>query len=99
MRLTTLLLVLSAVFSTALLAQQPPKMPAATPTPGAPGTATPQPYAPVAPQHLPSTTISNPPLLKQAPLPQSSQPRSDQDVRLLQEQRERNAQPLKQSGE
>ncbi|VXB98247.1 conserved exported hypothetical protein [Pseudomonas sp. 8BK] len=99
MRLTTLLFVLSALFSTSLLAQQPPKMPATGPATGAPGTATPQPYAPVAPQHLPAPTRNNPPLLKQAPLPEPSQPRRDQELPLLKEQRERNTRPLPKSDE
>lgn len=94
MRLTTLLFVLSTLVSASLLAQQPPKMPSTAPAAGAPGTATPQPYAPAAPQHLPAPTHNNPPLLKQAPLPESSQSRRDQELPLLKEQRERNTQPL-----
>lgn len=97
MRLTTLLLVLSTLVSTSLLAQQLPKMPATGPAAGAPGTATPQPYAPAAPQHLPAPTRNNPPLLKQAPLPESGQPSRDQELRLLKEQRERNTQSLPKS--
>ncbi|MFZ3153776.1 hypothetical protein [Pseudomonas sp.] len=99
MRLTTLLLVLSTLASTSLLAQQPPKMPATAPVAGAPGTATPQPYAPVAPQHLPASTRNKPPLLRQAPQPQSNQPRRDQELPLLQQQRERNTQALPQLAE
>lgn len=99
MRLTNMLFVLSALVSTSLLAQQPPKMPATAPAAGAPGTATPQPYAPAAPQHLPVPTHNNPPLLKQAPLPESSQPRRDQELPLLKEQRERNTRPLPKSYE
>ena len=94
MRLTTLLIVLTTLTSTSLMAQQPPKMPATAPAAGAPGTATPQPYAPAAPQHLPASARNNPPLLKQAPLPESSQPRRDQELPLIKEQRERNTQPL-----
>lgn len=94
MRLTTLLLMMTTLASTSLLAQQPPKMPSTAPAAGAPGTATPQPYPKVAPQHLPAPARNNPPLLKQAPQPQSNQPRSDQDVTLLQQQRERNTQPV-----
>ena len=94
MRLNHLLFVLTTLASTALLAQQPPKMPSTAPAAGAPGTATPQPYAPTAPQHLPAPARNNPPLLRPAPQPQSNQPRSDQDVPLLQQQRERNTQPV-----
>lgn len=92
MRLNHLLFVLITLASTSLLAQQPPKMPSTAPPAGASGTATPQPYAPVIPQHLPARVRNNPPLLRQAPQPQSNQPRSDQDVPLLQQQRERNTQ-------
>lgn len=99
MRLTPLLFVLTTLASASLLAQQPPKMPAITPAAGAPGTATPQPYSPAVPQHLPGPTHNNPPLLKQAPLPEASQPRRDQDVPLLQEQRERNVQPVQKPDE
>lgn len=94
MRLNHLLLVLTTLASTSLLAQQPPKMPATSPAPGAPGTATPQPYPSTAPQHLPVPSRNNPPLLKQPSQPQSSQPRRDQELPLLKEQRERNTQPL-----
>ncbi|WP_339524447.1 hypothetical protein [Pseudomonas sp. EA_35y_Pfl2_R111] len=99
MRLNHLLLVLTTLASTALLAQQPPKMPSTAPAPGAPGTATPQPYPSAAPQHIPAPTRNNPPLLKQPSPPQSNQPRSDQDLPLLREQRERNAQPLPKADE
>ena len=92
MRLHALLFVLTTLSSPLLLAQQPPKMPSTAPAAGAPGTATPQPYAPAAPQHLPAPSRDNPPLLKQAPLPESSQPRRDQELPLLREQRERNTQ-------
>jgi hypothetical protein len=97
MRPISLLLVLTALTSTALFAQQPIKMPA--PASGGPGTATPQPYSPVTPQNLPHRTFDNAPLYKQAPLPESRQPRRDEDVQLLQEQRERNAQPIQKLNE
>lgn len=95
MRLAILLCVLTALASTSLLAQQLPKMPTMAPAAGAPGTATPQPYAPAAPQHLPAPTRNNPPLLRQVPQPQSS----DQELPLLQQQRERNSQALSQPAE
>jgi hypothetical protein len=94
MRLNTLLLVLSTLASTSLLAQQQPKMPAAAPTPSGPGTATPQPYPATTPQHLPASKANNPPLLKPATPAQPSQQRRDKDLPLLQEQRERNAKSL-----
>ena len=98
MRLTTLLFVLITLASTSLLAQQSPKMPATAPAPGSPGTATPQPYPPTAPQHLPAPSRNNPPLLRQAP--QERNPlRRDQDLPLLREQRERNAQPVPKADE
>lgn len=99
MRLAILLCVVTALASTSLLAQQLPKMPAMAPAAGAPGTATPQPYAPAAPQHLPAPTRNNPPLLRQVPQPQSNQPRRDQELPLLQQQRERNSQALSQPAE
>jgi hypothetical protein len=94
MRLTTLLFALTTLGSTSLLAQQPP-VPSypTTPVPGSPGTATPQPHAPITTQQVPRATGNNPPLLKPAPAPES-QRRPDQDVPLLKEQRERNARPL-----
>lgn len=94
-----LLCALCVLASTTVLAQQPVGNSRPPPATGAPGTATPQPYAPVAPQHLPSAPAYSSPLLKQAPLPERLQPRTDQDVPLLREQRERNAQPLKKLSE
>jgi uncharacterized iron-regulated membrane protein len=99
MRRMILLFALTTLTSTALFAQQPVGNTVITPTTGAPGTATPQPYAPAMPQHLPSVPVNRAPLLKPAPLPERSQTRTDQDVQLLREQRERNVQPLKQPSE
>ena len=99
MRLTALLFALTSLASTPLLAQQPPKMPATAPAAGAPGTATPQPYAPVPAQHLPNSSSQNPPLLKPLPKPEAREPRRDEDLQLLREQRERNAQPVPKSAE
>ncbi|CAN7158086.1 hypothetical protein LJR071_000148 [Pseudomonas sp. LjRoot71] len=99
MRLTALLFALTTLASTSILAQQPPKMPATAPATGAPGTATPQPYAPVPAQHLPNSSSQNPPLLNPLPKPEAREPRRDEDLRLLQEQRERNAQPVLKSAE
>lgn len=73
-----------------LYAQQP-----AVRAPGSPGTATPQPYAPALPRAVPNTNLNKPALLKQPQLPSANQGRStDQDLQLLQQQRQRNADAL-----
>ena len=67
--------------------------PATSSLPGAPGRATPQPYAPVAPIHLPPSE-QNPPLLKVPQAPALNVPRGDQDLPLLREQRQRALAPV-----
>lgn len=99
MRRMILLFALTALVSTPLLAQQPTGNPSTTPASGAPGTPTPQPYKPLAPQPLLHTPANSAPLLKPAPLLERSHNRSDQDLQLLREQRDRNAQPLKKPSE
>lgn len=94
MRLTVLLFALTTLASSALLAQHLPKMPAAAAPAGAPGTATPQPYAPLPGPQLPDTGSQNPPLLTPLPTPEALHPRRDEDLPLLQQQRERNARPV-----
>jgi hypothetical protein len=62
---------------------------------GAPGTATPQPYAPVQPSQLPRRAPNNPPLLRPLPTnPNPAVPLPDRDLPLLEQQRQRNSQPL-----
>lgn len=93
MRLPILLLVtFTTLCSLPLHAQQNSVRP-----PGAPGTATPQPYAPaqVQPRALPNSNVNMPPLLKQPQLPNTNQGRgADQDLPLLQQQRQRNTEAL-----
>ena len=100
MRPIILLVALTTLTSTPLLAQQPIGNPLPEPATGAPGTATPQPYGmPAAPRPLPNAPANSVPLLKQPPLLEPSQNRRDLDLQLLREQRERNAQPLKKPAE
>ncbi len=100
MRRIILLVALTTLASTSLLAQQPIGNPLPEPATGAPGTATPHPYGmPAAPRHLPSAPANSVPLLKQPPLQERSQNRRDQGLQLLREQRERNAQPRKKPAE
>ncbi|MBP8203728.1 MAG: hypothetical protein KAX70_07365 [Pseudomonas sp.] len=94
MRAMVLLFAFTTLVSTPLLAQQSIGNPNTAPDTGAPGTSTPQPYKPLAPQPLPRTPANSVPLLKPATLPERSHNRRDQDLPLLREQRERNAQPL-----
>jgi hypothetical protein len=63
---------------------------------GAPGTATPQPYAtPAQPSQLPRRAPHNPPLLRPQPInPNPAVPLPDRDLPLLEQQRQRNSQPL-----
>jgi hypothetical protein len=94
-----LLTALFALAGASAFAQQPLTHTGHTPPPGSPGTATPQPYAPVTPQHLPIAPASSLPLMRPAPELQPSPSRTDKDLPLLREQRERNARPLEKSGE
>jgi hypothetical protein len=63
---------------------------------GAPGTATPQPYTtPVQPSQVPRRTPHNLPLLRPLPTtPNPAVPLPDRDLPLLEQQRQRNSQPL-----
>jgi hypothetical protein len=63
---------------------------------GAPGTATPQPYTtPAQPSQVPRRTPHNPPLLRPLPnTPNPAVPLPDRDLPLLEQQRQRNSQPL-----
>ncbi|MGB4075023.1 hypothetical protein [Pseudomonas sp.] len=93
MRLSMLLLaVLTTLCSLPLHAQQSAVRPA-----GSPGTATPQPYAPAPtlPRAAPNTYANKPPLLKQPQMPALNPGRTaDQDLPLLQQQRQRNVDSL-----
>ena len=63
---------------------------------GAPGTATPQPYTvPAQPSQVPRRTPHNPSLLRPQPAnPNPAVPLPDRDLPLLEQQRQRNSQPL-----
>ncbi|AYC33671.1 hypothetical protein D3880_15480 [Pseudomonas cavernae] len=89
----TRLLGLSALAASAAMAAGPMlPMPSATP-PGSPGTPTPTPYQQVVPYDVPSVSPRQPPLLNNGDIrpPAAVPPPSrDQDLPLLQEQRQRN---------
>ncbi|UVE16509.1 hypothetical protein NVV93_12905 [Pseudomonas sp. LS44] len=79
---------------TALAAGPLLQMPSAAPA-GAPGTPTPTPYQQVVPHDVPSVSPRQPPLLNNGDIrpPQAvPSPSRDQDLPLLQEQRQRNFQ-------
>ena len=100
MRRIIFLVALTSLASTSLFAQQPIGNTLPEPATGAPGTATPLPYGvPAMPRQLPSAPANSVPLLKQPSLLEPSQNRRDQDLQLLRERRERNAQPLKKPAE
>ncbi|WP_397379104.1 hypothetical protein [Pseudomonas sp.] len=89
MRINLVLAVVAIVSLPAAWAQ-----PSTTPAADAPGRATPQPYAPVAPIHLPAPRDGNPPLLTVPAAPAVNPPRRDQELPLLREQRQRPIAPV-----
>lgn len=89
MRINLVLAVVAIVSLPAALAQ-----PSTAPAPDAPGRATPQPYAPVAPIHLPAPRDGNPPLLTVPAAPAVNPPRRDEELPLLREQRQRPIAPV-----
>lgn len=89
MRINLVLAVVAFVSLPAAWAQ-----PSTVPAPDAPGRATPQPYAPVAPIHLPAPRDGNPPLLRVPAAPVVNPLRRDEELPLLREQRLRPIAPM-----
>ena len=89
MRINLVLAVVAIVSLPAAWAQ-----PSTAPAPDAPGRATPQPYAPVAPTHLPAPRDGNSPLLTVPAAPAVNPLRRDEELPLLREQRQRPIAPM-----
>ncbi|WP_341305308.1 hypothetical protein [Pseudomonas sp. TMP25] len=89
MRINLVLAVVAIVSLPAAWAQ-----PTTAPAHDAPGRATQQPYAPVAPIHLPAPRDGNPPLLTVPTAPAVNPPRRDEELPLLREQRQRPLAPV-----
>lgn len=90
MRLLIILLLAGFALGSDALFAQSPKEPAAQDRPaGSPGTATPHPFKPPQPRGLPTPAPGNPRLLKQ---PEGNLAPPDDELPLLEQQRQRNRQ-------